>query len=151
MGSVNAEDGFAISSLAARYSYAAGQGDADAIADCFTEDGVLAGLAAMLGKPDPDVAGRSALRDLFAEFLPGLVFVHQLTQMVRCEVSGDRASATFSITEHARWPGQDLSIFLGFYHDALVRTAEGWRFSRRSLQPRAVIAVKGDITAFPAA
>lgn len=48
------------------------------------------------------------------------------------EVDGDTATACSGISEGGKLKGHDESLeYLGIYADTLVRTAEGWKFSKR--------------------
>lgn len=48
------------------------------------------------------------------------------------EVDGDTATARSGIREGGKLKGRDESVdYYGIYADTLVRTAEGWKFSKR--------------------
>jgi len=142
------DDIYAIERLGIAYSVAASSGDLDGILLVFTDDGILSGMPRFVGLEEDEVKGHKAIRSMFEGFLPGIEFIHQISQLASAEVSGDTATAKFMVTEHVRWRGQDLAIFLGYYRDDLVRTANGWRFARRALTARAAASVKADITTF---
>lgn len=48
------------------------------------------------------------------------------------DVTGDEATARSGIREGGKYKGKAESVeYLGIYADTLVRTAEGWKFTRR--------------------
>src|SRR4051812_32199933 len=100
-------DGWLIEQLGRAYSNAASRLDAEGVASCFSEEGVLSQLPRLLGRDQDEVAGRTNISALFSEFLPGVEFIHQMSQMTDVAVSGDSATAEFMIAEHVRWRGRD--------------------------------------------
>lgn len=119
-----------IRELTARYNRCFDDGDADGFAATFTEDGVMEVTGAFATE------GRSALAAMCRSVPYGIV--HVTTDAV-VEVDGDRATQDVTIMVLQR-PKPDASPDertsrierSGRYHDELVRTTEGWRFSRRT-------------------
>lgn len=143
-----ADDFVAVQQLVLGYSAAASRGDAGSIAASFTERGVLAGFAALVGRDDAEIHGQDGIRGLFEGFLPGIEFIHQMAQLVALEITGDTARGEVMVSECVRWRDQPVSLFLARYADELVRTADGWRFAKRTLLPRAVMQMQTDLTIF---
>lgn len=101
----------------------------DALADCFTEDAVLA-------MPDEEVHGRVAIGQWFAaaQGRPEQRGKH-LTTNVRYDIAGDRASvvADFAWLKFSR-EGRVYPATIGRYVDDLERTDGRWRFRRREIR-----------------
>jgi uncharacterized protein (TIGR02246 family) len=119
-----------IRELTARYNRAFDDGDADAFAATFTGDGV------MEIDGGPATTGSAALAEMVRRTPYGIVHV---TVDAVVEVDGDRAVQDVTLLVVGR-PGPDEPAEKrrsrlarsGRYHDELVRTAEGWRFTRRT-------------------
>jgi uncharacterized protein (TIGR02246 family) len=119
-----------IRELTARYNRCFDDGDPEGFADLFTEDGemVVAG--------GPTVTGRAALVEMCRHTPFGVVHT---TVDATVEVIGDRATQVVTLLVLAR-PGPDAPRAqrhstlqrTGRYTDELVRTAQGWRFVRRT-------------------
>jgi uncharacterized protein (TIGR02246 family) len=120
-----------IRELTARYNRAFDDGDPDAFAANFTEDGV------MEIEGGPTTTGRAGLAEMVRHTPYGIVHV---TVDAIVEVDGDRAVQDVTLLVVAR-PARDAPADkrrsrlqrTGRYHDELVRTPEGWRFARRSV------------------
>lgn len=124
----------AINVLAARYSDAASRLDGVAAAGVYAEDGVLMAFSG------PPIVGRPAIEAALSLTLAPLDFLSQQCTggMITVGVDGnnDRAVARWNVQEWTRKNGEDqLSCCFGIYEDELVRTAAGWRFSRRRFHP----------------
>lgn len=124
--------------LALAYSAAASRLDARGMAKLFMSDGCLGGLTKLVGQPDKDLVGSKAIAEFFEPiYANGIELVHHLSQVVGIKLQGDRASATTMIVEYAKPKGgAKLFLVLGEYVDDMVRTSEGWRFSRRDLKTK---------------
>jgi uncharacterized protein (TIGR02246 family) len=116
--------------LTARYNRAFDDGDPEAFAATFTEDGV------MEIDGGPTTTGRAALAEMVRRTPYGIVHV---TVDAIVEVDGDRAVQDVTLLVVARpsadTPPEKRKSRLqrtGRYHDLLVRTADGWRFERRT-------------------
>jgi ketosteroid isomerase-like protein len=124
-------DVIAITHLAAAYAEAVSRGDVTEACMTYADDGEL-------HTPTTQPAiGRDAVIATIAASVAPLELVFQTVHQGLVEVDGDTARARFPITEWARRESDSRPIqFLGLYEDVCVRTAEGWRFARRSLVPR---------------
>lgn len=123
-------DLLAIRMLADQYSDAANRMDAKAMAAVYAEDAVLISFGHRF-------EGRAAIEKVFGETIGLMQLMNQVCAGAVIAVNGDRATARWSVTEFAKRKAHDqLELFLGNYEDELVRTAEGWRFSKRVLSRR---------------
>ncbi len=121
----------AITALAARYSDAASRLDGVAAAAVYAEDGVLKGF------DFPEVVGRAAIGKVLGATLARLTFLSQQCTGGLVTVTGDTARARWNVQEWNQVRGEDkLDCCFGIYEDELVRTAAGWRFSRRRFHPQ---------------
>ena len=118
-----------IRELTARYNRCFDDGDPDGFAALFTEDGVMAVEGTF------SVSGRDALAEMVRHTPYGVVHV---TVDATVEVDGDRAVQDVTLLVLSR-PGPDAPAgttsklaSTGRYHDELRRTADGWRFSKRT-------------------
>jgi len=118
-----------IRELTARYNRSFDDGDPESFAATFTDDGVMEVEGTFR------VQGRDALAEMVRHTPFGVVHV---TVDATVEVDGDRAVQDVKLLVLAR-PGPDAAAGTrttltnsGRYHDELVRTAEGWRFTHRT-------------------
>jgi len=117
-----------IRELTARYNRCFDDGDPDGFAALFTEDGVMEVAGTF------SVSGREALAEMVRHTPYGVVHV---TADATVEVDGDRAVQDVKLLVLAR-PGPDAAegrsklTNTGRYHDELVRTPDGWRFTHRT-------------------
>lgn len=119
-----------IRELTARYNRCFDDGDAEGFAETFTEDGVMEVAGGF------EVRGRDGLAQMCRRTPYGVVHV---TVDATVEVDGDRAVQDVTIMVLQR-PKPDAAPDerrttlerSGRYHDELVRTPDGWRFSRRT-------------------
>jgi hypothetical protein len=119
-------DRIAIQELSARYNHAADGTDPAPLVALFTHDGVLE----MRGGPEGDVTFEGPALERLAS--PRAAQRVHLTMDSIIELDGDRASQISTLLLVTRAPRRGLAaLFTGRYHDELVRTPEGWRFSRR--------------------
>ena len=115
------EDRAAIRDLLARYCHNFDSGNADGVADLFTEDGVFdPGVAGF----DP-VEGREVIRGFVGSMPAGMV--HHLTTDAAYDVDGDVATGIASFLAVAK----GAIVTVGRYHDDLVRVDGTWRLRRR--------------------
>jgi len=136
----DAIDKIEIMELQSRYMFAIDWRDPQAYGDTFTEDAVLAW-------PEGHAQGREKIResvvrageyfrrqaDAAAPAKPARLRHFVTNQVVK--IDGDTAHAVaywFDVNNdnQPRWPY--LAAY-GYYEDDLVRTADGWRFSRRNV------------------
>lgn len=109
-----------------RYTDGCNRQDWPQVMATFTEDGVweAAGNA---------VQGHAAIQSAMSGFLSMMDYLTQSASAPVIEVSGDRATARITIRECGKFAGRDEALeVLGYYADDLVRTAEGWKFARRT-------------------
>ncbi len=118
-----------IRELTARYNRCFDDGDPDAFAATFTEDGVMEVEGTF------SVSGRAGLAEMVRHTPYGVVHV---TVDATVEVDGDRAVQDVTLLVLAR-PGAGAApgaisklTNSGRYHDELVRTSDGWRFAKRT-------------------
>ena len=115
------EDRAAIRDLLARYCHNFDSGNADGVADLFTEDGVFdPGVAGF----DP-IEGREVIRGFVGSMPAGMV--HHMTTDDAYDVDGDVASGIASFLVVAK----GAVVTVGRYHDDLARVAGTWRIRRR--------------------
>jgi ketosteroid isomerase-like protein len=119
----------AIRDLARRYAHHVWQGELEALADLFAEDG------SMDPGTRPPIVGRAALLAGFREMLTaGSTFLPFVQQHV-VDLDGDAARGTCYIDLRAEVNGESM-IGAGWYDDRYVRTPDGWRFRSRKITLR---------------
>lgn len=129
------EDRAAIAALTARYNAAFDAMDVEGWTGTFAEDGEFA-----LEHPRqtvPPTAGRDRLRQMQEAIGYGTV---HLTSDHLIELDGDVATQRCTALLAGRSAGRETGSVVantGRYRDELVRTAEGWRFRRRTWIPDA--------------
>lgn len=136
----HAIDRIEIAELQSRYMYAIDWWDADVYASVFTQDGVLA-------YPEGRAEGRAAIRVVCAGLgemyrragaaaAPAkMAHKRHFVSNIVIGIDGDRARAAcywfdFNNDNMQRWPYVQA---YGHYDDQLIRTAEGWRFTQRTI------------------
>jgi uncharacterized protein (TIGR02246 family) len=120
---MTAQDYFEIQQLYAKYNHAIDSGNADAYADTFTPDGVF-----------NNNAGREALvkfiKDTWMGRMSGATRQHWNTNLM---ISGDSKAAKGSVylmlVDLATKPASIMTMAM--YDDELVKTPQGWRFTKR--------------------
>jgi ketosteroid isomerase-like protein len=128
-------DRLALRELVDRYASAVDARDADAFADLFTPDAVLAVYETEGEDPVVEYRGHAALRKVM-----GLLRFYSATFHLmanhRCEIGASEATGeTYCIAHHlteAAGAATDLVMYIR-YRDAYARTADGWRFARRDV------------------
>ena len=118
-------DEAAIRDLVRRYAHCVWQRDGAGAAALFAEDGE------MDTGDRPPLRGRAAIEAEYAKTFavsPFRPFVHNHV----IELAGDRARGTAYLELRAEVDGREMEGY-GWYEDAYVRTAAGWRFARRKL------------------
>jgi len=121
-------DRFLIRELIDRYSYAVNERDWPAFESCFAEDAVWD-----VGKPfDFLLQGRSSIVDVARTKISEQDFVIQTPHATVIWLDGDRARAHSTVTEVVSAGGGATGIqMFGSYADELIRSGDGWKFSRR--------------------
>jgi uncharacterized protein (TIGR02246 family) len=120
---MTAQDYFEIQQLYAKYNHAIDSGDAEGYADTFTPDGVF-----------NNNAGRDALikfiKDTWIGRMNGATRQHWNTNLM---INGDSKAATGSVylmlVDLATKPASIMTMAM--YDDQLVKTPQGWRFTKR--------------------
>lgn len=124
-------DRLALEDLTIAYAHAVdSMHDVDGIAACFTEDADydLSGIG--MAK----VEGRAGIRDLFAGiFAANAHHGHFLSNFAVTAFAGETASVRTYVTGMGRGKdGSEVLVHGRYYFDA-VRTGQGWRFSRYTI------------------
>lgn len=79
--------------------------------------------------------GWAAMRPAMAGFVAQMDYFVQLNTPAVIEVAGDTATARTTIRECGKFAGRDEALeVMGFYTDELVRTAAGWKFTRKTFR-----------------
>lgn len=126
------DDALAIQQLISAYHEAGSMADYERMIATYAPDGVWEFTSS-----GNRFVGHAAIREAVAAFTGRLQYVAQINAPAVIAVTGDTASARSSIRETAKFAGLDEGIeAFGIYHDALVRTADGWRFARRTFDLR---------------
>jgi ketosteroid isomerase-like protein len=123
-------DQVAIQQLIARYIEAASSGNIEVVGSTYAEDGVWEVPAFPMR-----VVGPKAIAEKIAELLQPMEYLVQLGSPAAITVNGDTATARSSMREGCKFKGKNVAAeILGVYDDDLVRTADGWKFARRTFQ-----------------
>jgi uncharacterized protein (TIGR02246 family) len=116
-----------IQQLINTYTEAAGRNDAVTLASTFVDDGVWE-----LPMFDAMYEGREAIKAAVLGFAETLDYIVQINAPGVITVDGDSATARSAIREGGKVRGKLESLeVLGHYRDQIVRTGDGWKFSRR--------------------
>lgn len=118
----------AIQQLINRYTLGASQPDWDLAIATFAQDGEwhVASSGLTLTGREAILKGMQGFHALFDWFV-------QINAPAVIAIDGDRASARSVIRENGKFAGRDEAVMVGgVYADELVRTPEGWRFTRRA-------------------
>jgi hypothetical protein len=130
------EDRAAITALSAAYSAGANRLSGRDMGKVLAADVVLSGITKLAGQPDTDIKGVDAVVGFFSQAFTAMEFIHQIPTMLEIHISGDRATATTALVEYVKPKGAPLMMLLGHYEDTLVRTAAGWRFTKRHVHAK---------------
>jgi ketosteroid isomerase-like protein len=118
----------AIQQLMNRYSEGACRRDWPQMMATFTADGEW-----LVPERDMALHGHAQIAPAMAAFVAQMDYFVQLNSAAVIEVEGDRATARSVIREVGKFAASDIALeVLGHYTDDLVRTAEGWKFARRT-------------------
>lgn len=123
------DDQLAIQQLYARYNHAIDSGDAGGWAACFTSDGVFT------SSNGGSFEGRESLVEFARGFAVRMKGRHWTNNLL-LDATTDGASGTCYLMLYALGTKDEPAriVTTGIYVDALVRTPEGWRFSRRTVR-----------------
>lgn len=125
---LSVEDQLAIQQLYARYNHAIDFGDAEGWAACFTPDGVF---NSGMGGPQQ---GTEALKAFAGGFASRMKARHWNTNLV-VEGSGESAKGKCYLMLMNLADGKATPLVTAVYHDELKKTADGWKFASRAVQP----------------
>lgn len=121
-------DQMAIQQTIARYIEAASRADVDVVGSTYADEGIWE-----LPAFDLKVVGREAIKAKIVELLAPMEYLVQLGSPAVIQVKGDHATARSTIREGCKFKDKNVAgEILGIYDDDLIRTAEGWQFSRRT-------------------
>lgn len=119
-------DEAAIHALLNLYTDGCNRQDWPQVMATFAEDGVWAAAGA-------EHQGHAAIQAAMAGFLTMMDYFTQTSAAPIVAVSGDTATARITIRECGKFKGKDEALeVLGYYSDDLLRTADGWKFARRT-------------------
>ncbi|MBT3330149.1 MAG: nuclear transport factor 2 family protein [Rhodospirillaceae bacterium] len=118
-------DRIAIQELVHRYCDALCHRNHSALVDTFAADGVWD-----IGQGE--VVGRDALSDKFRKVFELFEHVIQLTHNGEVKLDGNTAQGRWYITEYGLTTKGRRTFYICHYDDEYRRTADGWRFSRRT-------------------
>lgn len=126
-------DRLEIQDLFARYSFAIDDRNYDALDSVFTPDAVIDYTEAggIKGKP-------SEIKPWLAAAMKRFPMFQHMVATTELKLDGDRAKSRtilFNPMVYRKTDGEDQIFFIGlWYHDELVRTADGWRITSRREQ-----------------
>jgi ketosteroid isomerase-like protein len=137
------EDYLAIRELTARYNHTFDDGDAEAFADCWTED----------GRMTHEVPGSHGGREEFiasCKLYDGGV-IHQTSDPI-ITIDGDTATqdCSFQVWTRLKDRSANEPFMTGRYQDELVRTPDGWKFHRRFTKRDLIGRTLRDVLGLPA-
>jgi ketosteroid isomerase-like protein len=122
------QDEWAIQRLINTYSQYGSVGDWDKAVGTYAPDGVWE-----IPHFGMRFEGQAAIRQALTDFFAGMDYVIQLNSPALIDVDGDRATARSNVNEGGKSAGKEEGFaFFGYYADELVRTAEGWKFTKRT-------------------
>ena len=118
------------SNLILDYAYYRDLGDADAVANLFTEDAVLTILGTAY-------EGRDAIHERTASGDGGLVYRHMMSTSRIFPVDRKNATGVSYVTIYAAQADSQpmllrKPIVVGEYHDKFTRTSRGWKIKERT-------------------
>ncbi|GAB4323159.1 MAG: hypothetical protein Kow0010_04360 [Dehalococcoidia bacterium] len=121
-----AEDVLAIQQLYARYNHAIDSGNAEAWADCFTDD------ATFDAQPVGPLRGRDALIEFARNYSQNVRGRHWTNNLLLEEAEGGARGTCYLILFRLGEGGATPWI-TGIYRDELTREDNGWRFTSRTM------------------
>jgi hypothetical protein len=131
--------------LVTEYCHLVDHGEAEQIADLFSEDGVWT-------SPENTMNGQAEVRRGFAARQANTKRMsrHVCNNFLLSIIDEDHAEGTVYLTlfRHDGEPGRRLSPLeqpqmVGEYRDRFVRTSDGWRFARREIEISFLRGAKG--------
>ena len=127
-GDANAIDKIEIQETISLYHEAGSKADWDQIIATFLPDAVweVPGMKIRC-------QGHAAIRDAMSAMLTSIDYLVQINAPAIIAVDGDNATARSLVRECAKYHGAaGLIDVVGQFNDELARTADGWRFARRT-------------------
>ena len=126
---LSVEDQLDIQQLYARYNHAIDFGDAAGWAACFTPDGVFESGP---GAPKIGSEALTGFATAFAARMQGKARHWNTNIVLEDTASGARGKCYLMLLSMAEKPA--TAAVTAVYHDELVKTADGWKFSSRKVQ-----------------
>ncbi len=119
-------DHHAIQTLHNIYAEGSSIGDFAQVMGCFTEDGIWdAGVAGVH-------QGHAAMAKVMAGFVGQFAYYVQTNSPAIITVNGDTATSRATVRECGKFKGRNEALeVMGYYNDDLIRTDDGWKFTRR--------------------
>lgn len=117
-----------IKELTARYCYHVSRKEGDAVVELFTDDGVLDGSSAGMGR----IEGREAL---VAFYRPAVTQAEETLPFIQnhiIDVNGDDATGTCALEARFSRGGRSITV-AGHYEDTYRRVDGRWLFAERKL------------------
>ena len=121
-------DEIAIQQTLNTYSEGASRADWNQVLSTFTSECIweIPGLKARFQK-------HAVIQKAMASFVEQMAYFVQINSPAIITVEGDKATARSVIRECGKFADRNEALeVLGRYEDELVRTAEGWKFTRRA-------------------
>jgi SnoaL-like domain len=124
-------DEFAIQQTLNKYSDGASKPDWDQVMATFLPEAIWE-IPVLKAR----YQGHAAMLPVMSGFVAQMDYFVQINSSAIITVDGDKATARSTIRECGKLAGRNEVVeVLGFYDDELVRTSEGWKFSRRTFHP----------------
>ena len=77
----------------------------------------------------------AVIREAMVGFIAQMAYFVQINSPAIISINGEQATARSVIRECGKFADRDEALeILGFYDDELIRTEQGWRFTRRVFQ-----------------
>jgi ketosteroid isomerase-like protein len=123
-------DEIAIQQTLNKYSEGCSRADWDQVMSTFTADAIWE-----IPRLKASYQGHAAMREVMAAFVAQMAYFVQINSPAIITVDGDKATARSVIRECGKFADRDAALeIVGFYTDELTRTAEGWKFTRRTFR-----------------
>jgi hypothetical protein len=124
-------DEIAIQQTLNRYSEGASRADWKQLMATFTKDATWEIPA--LGARFQDHA---VIQKAMSDFVGKMAYFVQINSPAIIAIDGDKATARSIIRECGKFADRDEALeIMGRYSDELIRTPEGWKFTRRVFEP----------------
>jgi hypothetical protein len=123
-------DEIAIQQTLNKYSEGASRADWDQVMSTFMPDGIweVPGLGA-------SYQDHAVIRKVMTAFVGQMAYFVQINSPAIIAVNGDKATARSVIRECGKFADRNEALeIMGRYDDELIRTADGWKFTRRTFR-----------------